>query len=80
MAVPWTPSKPALREPSVMSERDFGRWFNRSPLLPDGERVMVIGNQRPLRRVDDLLALDRKCGLVVLEGKAERLTRTAIGG
>ncbi len=66
------------------TEGEFERWFMKNPflpngVLPNGERVLVISRQRPIRRVVDLLALDGTGGLVIVEVKNERSTRAAIG-
>jgi hypothetical protein len=53
--------------------------FLPSSVLPNGEPVLVISRQRPIRRVVDLLALDGTGGLVIVEVKNERSTRAAIG-
>lgn len=61
------------------SEGEFEEWFMRGQVLPDGERVLVIGRQLPIRRVVDLLAIDSAGGLVIIEVKNERSTRAAVG-
>jgi hypothetical protein len=60
-------------------ESQFERWFLRHPVLPDGDRLRFIGKHRPLHRDVDLLALDAKGGLVIIEVKNERSTRALIG-
>ena len=56
------------------TEGEFERWFMKNPFLPNdvlrnGERVLVISRQRPIRRVVDLVALDGTSGLVIVEAK-----------
>jgi hypothetical protein len=60
-------------------ESQFERWFLKHPVLPIGDRLRFIGKHRPIRRVVDLIALDAKGGLVIIEVKNERSNRTAIG-
>lgn len=48
-------------------ETDFERWFDVHPYLPDGERILVVGRHQPVRRMVDLIGLDRDGGLVILE-------------
>ena len=61
-------------------EREFEKWFLKHPILPPRkERVLVIDRQNPLRRVVDLVALDKDGGLVIIEVKNEKSTRTVVG-
>lgn len=60
-------------------EEDFERWFLSTPILPGDEQLVVVSQQRPIRRVVDLLCLDEEGGLVLIEVKNERSTRTVIG-
>jgi hypothetical protein len=48
-------------------ETDFERWFDVHPYLPDGERILVVGRHQPVRRMVDLIGLDRDGGLVIME-------------
>ena len=60
-------------------ESDFERWFLRTATLPGGELLVPIAQHTALRRVVDLLFLDSRAGLVLVEVKNEASTRTAIG-
>lgn len=60
-------------------EADFEQFFLRHPVLPGGERVMIVARQRALRRIVDILAIDAEGGLVLVEVKNEAATRTVIG-
>ncbi len=60
-------------------ESDFERWFLHNPVLPGGERLLLVARQRALRRVVDLLFLDPAGGLVLIEVKNETSSRTVIG-
>lgn len=61
------------------TETQFEKWFLNNPFLPNEERVLVIDKQSPLRRVVDLVALDQDGGLVIVEVKNEKSTRTVVG-
>ena len=58
---------------------EFERWFDANPYLPDGERILVVGREEPLRRTVVLVGLDRSGGLVILEVRNEPTDRRAIG-
>jgi hypothetical protein len=60
-------------------ERDFERWFQSHSRLPGDEPILLITRQRPIRRVVDLVGIDSKGGLVILEVKNESTSRRAIG-
>src|SRR2546425_505534 len=60
-------------------EREFEDWFCSDPSLPNGERILVVGCHKPLRRVVDLIAVDQAGGLVIIEVKNEQSNRRAIG-
>ena len=64
---------------AAWQETDFERWFDVNPYLPDGERVLLIGRQRAMRRMVDLIALDRDGGLVILAVTSGRFTWRAAG-
>lgn len=61
------------------TEREFEAWFVQNPFLPGGERVVVVDRQRSLRRVVDLLCVDSRGGLLLIEVKNEASSRTAVG-
>jgi hypothetical protein len=61
------------------SESDFERWFERHPKLPGEEPLLPVGRHQAIRRMVDLIALDREGGLVILEVKNESANRKAIG-
>lgn len=60
-------------------ESDFEAWFLKHPRLPNGERLVPLVRQQSLRRMVDLLCIDRDGGLVLIEVKNETSSRTAIG-
>ena len=60
-------------------ETDFERWFDVHPFLPDGERILLVGRHQPIRRMVDLIGLDREGGLVILEVKNGKSDQRAIG-
>ncbi len=64
---------------SVWKERDFERWFEKNPTLPDGEVLVPLTRHRQFRRDIDLLCLDAEGGLVLIEVKNERSFREVIG-
>ncbi len=61
------------------NERDFERWFELNSLLPDGEKLLIVGSHQAIRRMVDLIAIDHDGGLVILEVKNESSNRKAIG-
>jgi hypothetical protein len=61
------------------TESVFERWFIDNPILPDGQRVILIRRQQALRRVVDFLALSEDGTLLIIEVKNEKSTRTVIG-
>jgi len=75
------PSPPVARP--AWKETQFEHWFLDHPELPGDEdqkeRVLVIARNRPVKRMVDIVALDRDGGLVIIEVKNERSTRLAIG-
>lgn len=60
-------------------EKDFEAWFRKNPRLPDGEKLLVVGIHQAIRRMVDLIALDKNGGLVIFEVKNESSNRKAIG-
>jgi hypothetical protein len=64
-------------------ETDFEAWFLKHPFLPargtGDERVLVVARHRPIKRMVDIVAIDRNGGLVIIEVKNERSTRAAVG-
>ena len=60
-------------------ETDFERWFDVHPFLPDGERILLVGRHQPVRRMVDLIGLDRDGGLVILEVKNGTSDQRALG-
>ncbi|MDX6765590.1 MAG: hypothetical protein SFU85_02245 [Candidatus Methylacidiphilales bacterium] len=60
-------------------ERDFEQWFIKNPILPSRERLFVVRQESAIQRVADLVCLDRKGGLVILEIKNEPTPRSIIG-
>jgi hypothetical protein len=68
-----------IRRHESWQPHDFERWFDANPYLPDGERILIVGRQEPLRRTVVLIGLDRAGGLVVLEVRSEVTDRRAIG-
>jgi hypothetical protein len=60
-------------------EREFENWLVGESALPDGEPLILLARQRALRRVVDLLFLDYRGGLVLVEVKNETSSRTVIG-
>jgi hypothetical protein len=64
---------------AVWKERDFERWFQAHPILPNGEPILLITRQRPIRRVVDLVGIDRDGALLIIEVKNEATSRHAIG-
>ncbi|NNM05153.1 MAG: hypothetical protein HKO65_08635, partial [Gemmatimonadetes bacterium] len=60
-------------------EREFETWLVEESALPDGESLILLARQRALRRVVDLLFLDHRGGLVLVEVKNETSSRTVIG-
>ena len=60
-------------------EREFENWLVEESTLPDGEPLILLARQRALKRVVDLLFLDHRGGLVLVEVKNEKSTRTVIG-
>ena len=61
------------------NETDFERWFEVHPYLPDGERILVVGRHQPVRRMVDLIGLDREGGLVILEVENGTANQRALG-
>ncbi len=60
-------------------EKDFEQWFEKNPLLPGNKRVLIIARERSICRVPDIVALDKSGGIVVMEIKNEKSTRSAVG-
>jgi hypothetical protein len=65
--------------PTSWKENNFESWFRKNPQLPDGEHLLIVGIHQPIRRMVDLIALDKNGGLVILEVKNESSNRKAIG-
>ena len=61
-------------------ESDFEKWFSENPVLPDGERLVLLSRQVPLKSVVDLLLLEKSSAKIVLiEVKNETATIRSIG-
>jgi hypothetical protein len=69
----------ATRRSVTWHEKDFERWFESDPRLPDGKRLLIVGRHQAIRRMVDLIALDQDGGIVILEVKNESTNRKAIG-
>lgn len=65
--------------PIAWTESEFEEWFLANPALPGDDRLAVVVRQRSLKRVVDLLCLDREGRIVLLEVKNEPSTRYTIG-
>ena len=65
--------------PIAWTESEFEEWFLANPVLPGDDRLAVVVRQRSLKRVVDLLCLDREGRIVLLEVKNEPTTRHTIG-
>lgn len=61
------------------SERTFEEWFKANPVLPGGERLLVVRTHRAATREVDLVALDSVGRLVLVEVKNEASARRTIG-
>jgi hypothetical protein len=64
-------------------EADFEKWVlglpDRTLVLPDGSKLLLVRRQEPISRVVDLLFVDEQRRLVLMEVKNERTTRLALG-
>lgn len=63
----------------IWKERDFEEWFLSNPILPGGERLLVVDHQTAIRRVADIVCIDANGGLVIVEIKNEKTPRSVVG-
>ena len=68
-----------MKQASGYKEAEIESWFCKESNLPGGERVLVINGERPLRRMPDIIGIDAEGGIVIIEVKNEKSTRSAIG-
>jgi hypothetical protein len=59
-------------------EDQFEQWFKSTPQLL-GEPLLLVNSQSAIKRMVDLIALDREGRLVIIEVKSKPTTREAIG-
>ena len=76
-----THSSDYMKDPMTTNwtESDFEKSFSKNPVLPGGEVLLVISRHQPIKRVVDILCLDANGGLVIIEVKNEKATRTVVG-
>jgi hypothetical protein len=67
------------KQAKAWRERDLEQWFVATPVLPSGEKLVVVSHQKSIRTMVHILCLDQRGRLVLIEAKNERTTRAAIG-